>query len=170
MPASAKRTALRKRIAAHAALQGPPSGRGGPIVIPKFDAERDRKADAIWAFMAEIFEATADLDTSINRERILEYLDAFRSPRFMKHIEDSELPYELKVDLSQMVSGLSKAWPGVRERVYSQSAERFAAMIYTFAEFLDQVVDALEIRITIPMDVVAREVPPDDGTGPAPDV
>jgi hypothetical protein len=166
-PASAKRSALRKRIAAHQALVGPPGGKG-PIAIPRNDAERDRKADAIWSFLEEVYEATSDLDVTINRERILEYLDAFRSKRFMDHIENSELPYELKVDLSQLVSGLSKAWPGVRERVGSQSAERFAAMIYTMAEFLDQVVDALEIRIVVPTE--AREVAPDDGAGSSTDV
>ncbi|MCI4357347.1 MAG: hypothetical protein L3K18_09500 [Thermoplasmata archaeon] len=154
MPSSAKRTAIRKNIRAHA-LVSPAKGRIAPI--QGADEERDRKADAIWEFFEEIFEATQDLQVTINRERIMEYLDAFRSQRFMDHIEESALPYELKVDLSQMVTGLSKAWPGVRDRVQSQSAERFAAMVYTMSEFLEQVVDALGISIVIPTE--AREVP-----------
>jgi hypothetical protein len=120
-------------------------------------------AESIFYFLKSTVEEVEGANVAMDREALLLYLEGFKSPYFMRLVEeDPDLPYDIKIQISHMVSGLSKTWPAVNTLVYDSSALRFAAVIWQFTRKLEQIKDALGIQVVIDADaeLLPTELPP----------
>ena len=137
--------------------------------MPMIDEHENRvkaAAEGIFHFLKGAIGDVEGAEATMNRERLLLYLEAFKSRHFMNLVEDDPaLPTDIKIQISHAVSGLSKSWPQVRQLVYDDSATRFAAVAWRLASMQNQIVEAIGIRVTLDaqgrdLDLEPTELPP----------
>ena len=137
------------------------------VRVITYEMRRDQTARAMYEFFKGIMSDLEGAVATMDREKLLLYMDAFRSRTFMHLIEeDADIPYDIKVNVSQMVSGLNKTWPAVNRLIYDSAALRFAAVAWRMAQIADAVVDNLGIKVAMPgefAEVQPEELPPGDG-------
>ncbi len=122
-------------------------------------ARVDETAHAIYAFLKEVMSDADEANVYFDREKTLLILEAFKSRSFMRLIEeDEDLPYDLKVNVSQMVSGLSKTWPTIRKLMYDKASSRFAFVGWKMAKVAATILDTLGIQVV--METEAEEMTP----------
>ncbi len=118
-------------------------------------------AEAIHRFLKSTIGEVEGAVVSLDRDQLLLYMEAFKSDYFMRLIEeDPDLPYDVKVQVSHMVSGLSKGWTAIQMLVFDPSALRFAAVAWQMSNKVNQIVDALGIQVVIPSE--SRELQPEE--------
>jgi hypothetical protein len=115
-----------------------------------YAAKRRATAEQMFHFFKGLSVEMADADVTLDRDRLILYMDAFRSADFMHLIEvDEDMPHDIKVQTAQWVSGLNKNWSLARAQVYRPEALRFAAVIWKMVQMADTVQNALGIRVVV---------------------
>lgn len=133
-----------------------------PTAIEMPDEDRRRRAEQIYQFLRHSYDDVAELEVFFDRRELVAYLDALKSRDFMELVQaDDALDYEIKVNISQMVSGLNKSWPQVLQMVGSHHAVRFIAVLLRLSEQIQSVKDALKVRTVIPVATPVEEIKPE---------
>ena len=115
-----------------------------------YAAKRRDTAYRMYVFFKGLSMEMADADVTLDRDRLILYMDAFRSAEFMHLIEvDEDMPHDIKVQTAQLVSGLNKNWTIARAQVYRPEAVRFAAVIWKMVQMAETVQNALGIRVVV---------------------
>ena len=132
---------------------------------PSHDQEIQDRAKAIFSFLKEGLHDIEGAEAYLDREELLLYLKAFKSRYFMRLVEDDPtLPYDLKMQVSHMISGLAKTWPAANKMIYDDSALRFAAVAWRMSAMFNRVINAIGIRVilqgTATEEIQPEELPP----------
>ncbi len=118
-------------------------------------------AQRIFPFFREMVLEGRENPVSWNREQVLLYMEALKSKHFMDCVEnESALNYDLKVQVSHLVSGINKGWTAIRRFVYSRHSDEAAAIALQIFESFARVLEACGIRpVYVDVDAVAPALP-----------
>lgn len=107
-----------------------------------YERRRDRMAERIFPFLRDMVKKGRAEPATYNRETVMLVLDAFRSKRFMDLVEHDELlSYEMKVQISQMVTGANKSWSAVQRLIFSDKSDELASVALAI---VDSIVTVLQ--------------------------
>ncbi len=110
-------------------------------------ARRREIGAKIYPFLREIVVQGRKQPYTFDRQKLLELADAFRSREFMRTIEDDpDLSYDLKIQISNMVTGINKGWPLIRRVVFSDVSDEMASVAVAIVDHLVRILEALGVQ------------------------
>lgn len=114
-----------------------------------YDRRRDRAAERIFPFLKQMVQRGKTQPATYNRDAVILILDAIRSRHFMDLVEaDDDLTYDLKIQISHMVSGLNKGWPATRRLIFSEKSDELAGIALAVVDHIMIVLEACGVSYT----------------------